>query len=94
MASNAFDSSEYASANLHVPAASLKSYRTTKPWSNFKYIMAMSEEEEMTEVNPIDNVQTAIESVFDLNGRQQSNMQKGINILRMNNGTTRKIVVR
>jgi hypothetical protein len=34
------------------------------------------------------------EEVFDLNGRKLSAPQKGINIIRMSDGTSRKVLIR
>ena len=39
--SDAFDGSNYRNATLHVPAASLDSYRATAPWSSFGKIVAI-----------------------------------------------------
>ena len=40
--SNAFDGSYPEYATLHVPAASLESYKTTSPWSKFGKIVGLS----------------------------------------------------
>ena len=42
--SNAFVSSAITSATLHVPAASVDSYKATEPWSGFSNIVAISTE--------------------------------------------------
>ena len=42
--SSAFNYSNYENATLHVPAASIESYKTTEPWSVFGNIVAISTE--------------------------------------------------
>ena len=81
-----------ASRTLHVPASSLEDYKATEPWSNFGTIVALTDEE--VGVKTIDNEQLTIDNVHDLSGRQQRKMQKGINIIRMCDGTTKKVLVK
>jgi len=35
-----------------------------------------------------------VETVYDLGGKRLSGMRKGVNIVKMSNGTTRKVVVK
>ena len=42
--SNVFGSSTFNNATLHVPAASLDSYKSTSPWSSFSNIIALPQE--------------------------------------------------
>ena len=44
-AKNAFSNTPIENCTLHVPAASISSYRSTEPWSGFKNVVAMSEAE-------------------------------------------------
>ena len=75
--SNAFYSSNYKNATLHVPTASIENYKATSPWSGFGKIVALTEEEtgidELKSENA--NVKTA---VYDLSGRRVQKAQKGI----------------
>ena len=53
--------------------------------------------EDLTGINelPMDNGQTAMpEGSYDLNGRRLARMQKGINIIRMSDGTTKKVMLK
>ena len=43
--SNAFNASNPENATLHVPTASVESYKATEPWSNFGKIVTLSDEE-------------------------------------------------
>ena len=74
---------------LEVPVGSLSAYQGADQWKEFFFI-----EEGTTEVKAIDNEQLTIDNVYDLSGRQQRKMQKGINILRMSDGTVRKVLVK
>ncbi len=42
--SNVFDNTNIGSATLHVPASSVEMYRTSSPWSNFCWIVAIGED--------------------------------------------------
>jgi len=88
-----FKDSYYKYATLHVPSSSVKAYRsTTAAWSEFGNIVALTEEE--TGLSTIDNEQLKIDKVYDFSGRKLSLIQRGINIVRMKGGTTRKVLVK
>ncbi|MBR4160368.1 MAG: leucine-rich repeat protein [Bacteroidaceae bacterium] len=46
--SDAFISSDYENATLHVPAGSIESYKNTEPWSGFGNIVALPKEYQLT----------------------------------------------
>ena len=84
------------SATLHVPAESIEAYKTTYPWSEFGKIVPLTDED-LTGIDelPTDNGQTVMpEEIYDLNGRKLARMQKGINIVRMSDGSVRKVMVK
>ncbi len=89
---NPFYGVPVSSATLHVPAESLEVYKTSEPWSKFGNIIALTDEE--MDVKPIDNDESSINDVYDLSGRQQTKLKKGINIVRTSNGTIRKFMIR
>ena len=73
---NAFDAS-IANSTLHVPAASIDSYKTKYPWSSFGKIVALTEEE--TGIDELKGENGKRETpVFDLSGRRVQKGQKGI----------------
>ena len=76
--SSAFTSSSIADATLHVPAASIDSYKATRPWRGFGKIVALTPEE--TGITETDNgkVKSENSAVFDLSGRRVQKAQKGI----------------
>ena len=75
--SDAFDGSYPENATLHVPAASVDSYRATAPWSSFGKIVALTPEETGIDELKGENgkVKTAL---YDLSGRRVQKAQKGI----------------
>ena len=92
LGTNVFKDSYYKYATLHVPSTLLKAYRSTAPWSEFGNIVALTEEE--TGLSAIDNGELKIDKVYDFSGRKLSKMQRGINIIRMKDGTTKKVLVK
>ncbi len=90
------------SRTLHVPASSLEAYMTTDPWSKFGTIVALTDEEvgiKTIQNSPMSEAEEPItrfknQNVHDLSGRQQRKMQRGMNLLRMSDGTTRKVLVK
>ena len=75
---------------LQVPAHALSLYQAAPQWKEFFFI------EEATGIKGITSDNTSskatITTSYDLNGKQFSQPQKGLNILKMSDGTTRKVV--
>ena len=76
-------------ATLYVPEASLNSYKTTFPWSDFGTILAIKSTG--IETNTIGTSAT-VDAIYNLEGKRNGGIRSGMNILRMSNGTTRKIM--
>ncbi len=75
--SNAFYSSNYKNAILHVPAASIENYKATSPWRSFGKIVALTEEE--TGIDEVKGENGKVKTaVYDLSGRRVQKGQKGI----------------
>ena len=74
--SNAFDYSPIEYATLHVPDASIDSYKATAPWSSFGKIVGLSGDETGIDELKGENgkVKTAL---YDLSGRRVQKGQKG-----------------
>lgn len=91
--SDAFLRSEIKYATLHVPEGSIEKYKTTKPWNDFGNIVAISDDltniASHVQFDSIDN-----QVSFTLGGRHISKLHKGLNIVRMNNGQMRKILIK
>lgn len=85
---NAFDASVYEEALLIVPDEKIEQYQTTNGWSNFSKIMDAETAADIR-VNGIAAPAKATETYL-LDGRRTDKMQRGINIIRMDNGSVKK----
>ena len=75
--SDAFQYSSSNTATLHVPAASIDSYKATEPWSSFGKIVALTEYATGIDELKGENGKVKTE-IFDLSGRRVQKGQKGI----------------
>ena len=74
---SAFEDSYPEYITLHVPAASMDSYKATRPWSSFGKIVALTEEE--TGIGELKGENGKRKTaVYDLSGRRVQKAQKGI----------------
>ncbi len=97
--SQALDDINKWECTLIVPEGRVDAYRAAEQWKEFFFIeegngIATDIEDNM--VNnpyPLTNNQD-VEDVYDLQGRKQGSMQPGLNIIRMSDGTTRKVVMK
>ena len=81
--------SVFDTATLYVPKQSIDAYKTTDPWSNFVNVVAL--EDTGIEGKPTDNA-PRVDAVYDIDGRRTDSMKRGLNIVRMSDGTTRKVM--
>lgn len=87
---------------LHVLANSISTYQETDPWSQFGKIVPISETEltEMAELTGIEDINMHELSdnlkgnIYDINGQRIGQLKRGLNIVRISDGTTKKIVVK
>lgn len=77
------------SATLHVPASSLNAYKSTKPWSNFKEIVAL----DASGIKSID-ADNRIIQINSIRGEKLETPSKGINIIKMKDGTIKKVLIK
>ncbi len=70
-------------ATLYVPCQSKSEYETNEIWSNFSMI-------ECEDPLSVENItqDDAPESIYDVQGREIPNLQKGLNIVKFKNGNT------
>lgn len=81
-----------ASATLYVPFVALDAYKATAPWNKFGTIEVIPGDN--TPVSPIHDANGRILESYDLNGQKQSQLHKGLNIVRMNDGTVKKVMIK
>ena len=99
-ATGAFTTEQMAEVSVLVPEESLLAYQVDTYWSQFDLLDAIPEVDggvpSVDAETAIGNLKgdAKIVSVYNLGGQQTPRMQKGINIIRMNDGTTRKVLVK
>ena len=83
------DHDEFTTATLYVPAGTKAKYESTPAWNKFKMIVEQ-------EVNAVKSVETDAQAEeterYNVSGQRISTPQKGLNIVKMSDGTTRKIM--
>ena len=88
-ASSLFQNTPIDQATLYVPEASLDVYKTTAPWSGFGTILPITatgiEDNTAAKSNTID-------AIYDLEGKRSNGTSRGMNIIRMTDGTKRKVM--
>ena len=83
-------------ATLHVPASSVADYKQTYPWNQFGEIVPLTDDDPsptgMNSLKADDN--RSPEATYSLDGRHLFNPQRGMNIIRMSDGTAKKVIMR
>lgn len=75
-------------ANLYVPAGTIDKYKATDGWKEFRNII----EADPSGVNKVVSIDNENNAVYDLNGIRRNHPQKGLNIIKMVDGTIRKVI--
>ena len=74
-----------------LPGCKSRYNNTSNPFWNCNFV-EMSDA--MVGIESVDNDENLIGKVYNLNGQRQRKMQKGINIIRFLDGTTKKVLVK
>ena len=82
--------SNRANATLYVPQGSKSAYQATKYWKEFKEIIEI----DPSGIDQIMNNENGKAIIFTLDGKRVTTPQRGVNVIRMKDGTTRKVVVK
>ena len=90
-ASNAFENSTISNSTLLVEDKSVTAYKNSAPWSGFGTIMGFKE---ATSIDRIWADENGKAKIFSIDGKPLNTPQKGVVIIRMNNGETRKVVAK
>ena len=93
--SNIFDYSN-CNATLHVPAVAVDAYGNAEQWKDFASIVALTDSDPNPTgvISPTAVQQPAAEVQYDLSGRRISQPHRGVNIVKMSDGTTKKVIVK
>ena len=91
--SECFDLGVFYDSNLNVPKGTINKYKLTPFWNNFVHI----EEEAPSGINMINRSEDGSSHEldrYDVRGNRLYTPQKGINIIRMSDGTTKKLMIK
>jgi len=77
-------------ATLYVPKGSIDKYKSTEGWKDFLFI----EEGLPTEIRDVVGNKTTENRRYTINGEIITTPQKGINIIKMSDGTTKKVLIK
>ncbi|MBR4650801.1 MAG: leucine-rich repeat domain-containing protein [Prevotella sp.] len=90
--SQALDDINKWNCTLHVPKGTTPLYQQAAQWKEFFFI----DDDAPTAINNVngnENIKLKVKSTFSIDGKAISQPQKGMNIQKMSDGTSRKIVV-
>ena len=90
-ASNAFENTSISNGTLLVEDNSVTAYKNSAPWNGFGTVMGFKE---ATGIEKIWSDENGKAKIFSIDGKPINTPQKGAVIIRMNNGETRKVVVK
>lgn len=82
----------YDDVTLYVPVGTIDANRATYAWNMFKNIVEYDYEQ--TGIEAIEHSPLTIEHYYTPDGVRIDNPQRGLNIVRMSDGTSRKVVVK
>lgn len=85
-----FDKTTYFNATLYVPTGTIEQYKQATGWKNFFNI----QEKDFPCCKDSMIISPSDEYIFDMNGYRLSSPKKGMNIIRQNNGTTKKVIIK
>ena len=86
-----FSNNDLFNSTLHVPASALEDYRVANEWMSFGNIVALTDEE-MTACVADMKIEGKDAVRYDLRGNRLLSPTRGLNILRMSDGTMRKVM--
>ena len=78
-----------------MPATSIDDYKAAETWKEFGSIVALTDEDPSpTGITNIYQDSATERLYYSLDGKRSSTPLRGLNIIKMSNGTTRKVVIR
>ena len=85
---------DYYSTTLYVPKGTKEKYEATPAWNEFKTIIELDDETTGVDAVAIGGSDATVTERYALGGQRVSGQQRGLSIVRMSDGTVRKVVVR
>ena len=93
--SDVFGYGYYSNATLHVPEGSLDAYRSAEWWMYFGSIVALTNSDpKPTGIKSVKSSEITEKRYYSLDGKHTSTPQRGLNIIRMSDGTTKKVILK
>lgn len=87
--------SVYSNTTLHVPAGSIDAYKNAEIWKNFENIVALTDDDpKPTGIKDVNSDIITTGRYYSLNGQQMATPRRGLNIIRMKDGTTKKVIIK
>ena len=86
-----FNSVNLTYATLYVPESSLEQYKQTSPWSRFGTILPLPDD---TGIEMMGVEDSKPSTYYSLDGKTSKSPMQGINIIKMPNGTTKKVFIK
>lgn len=93
--SGTFYASSCQYATLHVPANAIEAYSNAETWKNFGTIVALTDEDpKPTSIESVSSNVKTTERYYTIDGKQLSTSLRGLNIVKMSDGTMRKVMIK
>ena len=86
-----------ANSTLHVPATAIETYKTAEQWKDFGTILALTDDDPKPTTNinvSIATQQPIITGRYTIDGKRINQPQRGLNIIKMSDGTTKKVFLK
>ena len=90
--SDNFTNNQYMTLNVYVPQEALTAYQSANRWKDFWNLQGF--DPTGIDVTLMNSGEKTIKAAYDLGGKQLSQPQQGLNIVKMSDGTTKKIAVK
>lgn len=74
---------------LSVPEGSITAYQQADQWKDFFFI-----DNDMTKIKSLTNESINPIYIYNMNGQKRQNTKPGLNIIKMNYGTTKKVIIK
>jgi hypothetical protein len=79
-------------ATLHVPANSIEAYKNAEEWRRFGKIVALTDPSGIESTGAAQ--QPTIVERYTIDGKRINQPQRGLNLIKMSDGTVKKVVVK